>query len=67
MYRASDLSAGSLHYFVTGGEGPDKFQSTSGVFPPPDVVEWRDLWIGRDEELRFERRLKTRTTLILTM
>ena len=51
-----DLSAGSLHYFVTGGEGPDKFQSTSGVFPPPDVVEWRDLWIGRDQELRFERR-----------
>ena len=26
---ASDLSAGSLHYFLTG---PDKFQSTSGVF-----------------------------------
>ena len=49
---ASDLSAGSLHYFLTG---PDKFQSTSGVFPPPDKVEWRDLWIGHDEKLGFEK------------
>ena len=25
------------------------------MFPPPDKVEWRDLWIGHDEKLGFEK------------
>jgi len=52
-----DLEPGTMHYFITGGDGPDVWRSTRGAFPPNDVsLQWLDMWVQtQNHTLSFSR------------